>query len=425
MDCLGTVDTSKPTSNKCFGIENNLLCTCSEDCLALDIIRPSTATNKSHLPVFVFLHGGEFIGGDKSDIDGTNFVINAQIMGAPFIFVAVNYRLSFLGFPGGVETGKVGRHNIGLKDLRFALQWVKQNIQDFGGQASGADATTCQLIAYGGTLEPPFRAMILDCGAATGLTPIPYPTYTTWQQHYDDILRLTNCAPTPGRSCIKCLQDLPIDTLAAAFYQVFLKSHSIPHHVYAPVIDGDFLRAYPSVLMENSQLASVPTFIGHTTDELIDRVPSNVNFNSSDSALGFASAFLSYVPKKTLVDMLEIYPPGEFADEGPLGSGLQWSRIVAVDNDLQTSSSTLDDVTLARSYQHYMSSFLTYLDPNTLVSPNSPPEVRWEPFTRDTQTRLVFSGTSQSGHSNIHWEQDLKDNRRCDYIEAHNQDFLR
>jgi carboxylesterase type B len=52
----GTVDASSPTSAKCYGIENYLLRAGSEDCLTLDIVRP-TAKFDHLLPVYVFIHG--------------------------------------------------------------------------------------------------------------------------------------------------------------------------------------------------------------------------------------------------------------------------------------------------------------------------------------------------------------------------------
>lgn len=51
-----TADASKDTSNKCYGIENHLLRIGSEDCLALDIVRPNGDFNHL-LPVYFFIHG--------------------------------------------------------------------------------------------------------------------------------------------------------------------------------------------------------------------------------------------------------------------------------------------------------------------------------------------------------------------------------
>ncbi|KAF8865308.1 alpha/beta-hydrolase [Acephala macrosclerotiorum] len=108
---LGTLNVSGPLSNRCHerkaGSPSSSL-TGSEDCLALDIIRPaqgdfvqvrSTTTTTKLLPVYIFIHGGNFNDGDKSDYDGRYLVQTSVQLRAPFIFVAINYQLSFLSFP--------------------------------------------------------------------------------------------------------------------------------------------------------------------------------------------------------------------------------------------------------------------------------------------------------------------------------------
>ncbi|KAK6501027.1 hypothetical protein TWF506_003782 [Arthrobotrys conoides] len=51
----------------------------------------------------------------------------------PFIFVAVNYRVSGFGFLGGKEVGAEGSANLGLLDQRIGLEWVADNIAEFDG----------------------------------------------------------------------------------------------------------------------------------------------------------------------------------------------------------------------------------------------------------------------------------------------------
>lgn len=57
-DNLGDLDVSKPTSNRCYELKTGApsLSAGSEDCLTLDIIRPSQR-NGVKLPVYVFIHG--------------------------------------------------------------------------------------------------------------------------------------------------------------------------------------------------------------------------------------------------------------------------------------------------------------------------------------------------------------------------------
>jgi para-nitrobenzyl esterase len=109
----------------------------SEDCLFLNVYTPSTATAKSKLPVFIWIHGGALVNGAGSDYDPSVMVANNDI-----IVVTINYRLGSLGFlaasvlaataPNAFQNvGDAG--NYGLMDQQFAMAWVHDNIAAFGG----------------------------------------------------------------------------------------------------------------------------------------------------------------------------------------------------------------------------------------------------------------------------------------------------
>lgn len=98
----------------------------SEDCLTLDIYAPDCAPG-SRKPVIAWIHGGAFTSGAGSLpwYGGGALARNGDV-----VTVGINYRLGALGFLylPGLSTG-----NMGLKDQVLALQWIKQNIQHFGG----------------------------------------------------------------------------------------------------------------------------------------------------------------------------------------------------------------------------------------------------------------------------------------------------
>jgi para-nitrobenzyl esterase len=104
------------------------------------------------IPVMVWIHGGGFMSGSNALplYDGTNFVARSIQLGRPIILVSINYRLNYLGFmssrelvqdvhssPGGARTA-VG--NWGLLDQRMALEWVRDHIHNFGGNAADVTA---------------------------------------------------------------------------------------------------------------------------------------------------------------------------------------------------------------------------------------------------------------------------------------------
>ncbi|MBC6310567.1 carboxylesterase family protein [Listeria sp. FSL L7-1582] len=102
----------------------------SEDNLNLDIYRPNT--EKKDLPVMVYLHGGNNQGGTSAELSGEAFVKDLET-----VFVSVNYRLGPLGFNPlpALNTGDdlEDSGNYAMLDMAASLDWVKDNIEAFGG----------------------------------------------------------------------------------------------------------------------------------------------------------------------------------------------------------------------------------------------------------------------------------------------------
>lgn len=104
----------------------------SEDCLSLNVFAPKDAEG---LPVMVFFHGGAFVSGGSAGegYDGTDLTSQGVVL------VTANYRLGALGFlslPALDDArGDQPSGNDGLLDQRLALQWVRDNIAAFGGDA--------------------------------------------------------------------------------------------------------------------------------------------------------------------------------------------------------------------------------------------------------------------------------------------------
>lgn len=104
----------------------------SEDCLYLNVWTPSKRNTKD-LPVLVYFYGGGFVAGDGSEprYDGESMAQKGIVV------VTVNYRLGIFGFYShpelSAESSYKGSGNYGLLDQNMALQWVKENIEAFGG----------------------------------------------------------------------------------------------------------------------------------------------------------------------------------------------------------------------------------------------------------------------------------------------------
>jgi len=104
----------------------------SEDCLYLNVWTPAKDSS-AKLPVMVWIYGGGFVGGASSEPrqDGSNLAKQGVIV------VSMNYRLGVFGFFAhpdlAVESPRNSAGNYGLLDQLAALEWVKRNIEAFGG----------------------------------------------------------------------------------------------------------------------------------------------------------------------------------------------------------------------------------------------------------------------------------------------------
>ncbi|MFC1443420.1 carboxylesterase/lipase family protein [Streptacidiphilus sp. N1-10] len=138
-----------------------------EDCLNLNIWAPADRESGGR-PVMVWLHGGGFTNGSGSvpGYDGSRFARDGVVC------VTVNYRLGVEGFLylGADDPAPA---NLGLVDQIAALEWVRDNIADFGGDPGQVTlfGQSAGAMSIGTLLAVPraqglFRRAILQSGAA-------------------------------------------------------------------------------------------------------------------------------------------------------------------------------------------------------------------------------------------------------------------
>lgn len=142
----------------------------AEDCLSLAIWTPSNATIRSKLPVMLFMTGGgDVTGGVNIPTQlPSEWVHRSQ----SHIVVTINYRVNIFSFP---NARGLNQTNFGLRDQRMAVEWVHQNIENFGGdpskitqwgQSAGAGAADMYLFAW--AKDPIIRASVSSSGVAIG-----------------------------------------------------------------------------------------------------------------------------------------------------------------------------------------------------------------------------------------------------------------
>jgi para-nitrobenzyl esterase len=103
----------------------------SEDMLKLNIWTPGLSGKR---PVMLYMHGGGFSFGSSYELpshDGAQMARHHDV-----VQVSVNHRLNILGFFDAAEIGGTAYEdsaNVGMTDLVAALRWVRDNIENFGG----------------------------------------------------------------------------------------------------------------------------------------------------------------------------------------------------------------------------------------------------------------------------------------------------
>jgi len=182
-----------------------------EDCLTLTISTP--AIDKKARPVLVFLHGGGYLTGAGSLdwYDGSTLAHEGDL-----VVVGVNYRLGVLGFlyQPGISDGQLG-----IQDMIAALEWVKDNIADFGGdpnqitvmgQSGGGQAIMCMLAMP--ETRRLFQRAILQ-SAPVGAPPF---SKATALEYGNQFLSLLGIKTRPARELIQRLKtETPANLIMA------------------------------------------------------------------------------------------------------------------------------------------------------------------------------------------------------------------
>ncbi|KAH7189880.1 Alpha/Beta hydrolase protein [Fusarium oxysporum] len=229
----------------------------SEDCLSINVVRPAGLPERAKLPVAVWIHGGGWVNGGSSDPRyNLSFIVEQSVRkGMPIIAASMNYRLHAWGFLHSAELAAEGSTNLGYRDQRLALHWIKENIANFGGdservtlwgESAGAFSVGSQVVAYGGRDDKLFSAAILQSGSplVVGLKP---QTASTWEPYWNKLLHTTNCSVAEP---VACLRKLPTNELSAVLDSTFALPPS-----WGQVVDGDFIPASGRALLKKGKFA--------------------------------------------------------------------------------------------------------------------------------------------------------------------------
>ncbi|KAH9875397.1 hypothetical protein J1614_004889 [Plenodomus biglobosus] len=239
----------------------------SEDCLFINVFAPATAKNTSNLPVYVFIQGGGFNVNGNANYNGAD-LIDAGDDG--MVVVNFNYRVGPYGFLAGRElaANKSLSLNNGLKDQRFALQWVQKYIKEFGGDpkhvtlggaSAGGGSVVFQLTAYGGRDDKLFHAAAAESAA---FPPLRDVENSQWQ--YEALRKETGCNDL---ACLTTLDAVTFQAAVRTLKRPFPGGTQAPIFFWNPTLDYDFIQDYTYNELRNGNFVKVPTIFGDSTNE--------------------------------------------------------------------------------------------------------------------------------------------------------------
>lgn len=124
----------------------------SEDCLFVNVYSHSLLSpsdeRKKLLPVIVYIHPGVFMqwSGTSEHHAGPEYLMDREV-----ILVTINYRLGTLGFLATGTADSPG--NYGLKDQVLVLEWIRDYIENFGGDPNSVTIMGYSCGGVSGTLH--------------------------------------------------------------------------------------------------------------------------------------------------------------------------------------------------------------------------------------------------------------------------------
>ena len=250
----------------------------SEDCLRVNVWTPAVGDAKKR-PVMVWLHGGGYTAGSGQELrsyDGENLARRGDL-----VVVSLNHRLNAFGY---LDLSKFGDQyaasgNVGMLDIVAALEWVRDNIEAFGGDPqmvtlfgqSGGGGKVSTLMAMP-QAKGLFHRAIVESGSI--LQGIPQEHARQLADAIVNELGLT-------AATIAQIQTLPHQQILTAADKVLRERRpkavgGIPNFRriaaqlgFGPVVDGKILPDHPFDPGAPAISADIPMIIGTTLNEFV------------------------------------------------------------------------------------------------------------------------------------------------------------
>lgn len=235
----------------------------SEDCLYLNVWTPGLDDKRR--PVMVWIHGGAFMFGEGATpwYDGTRFATRGDV-----VVVTINYRLGSFGFLHLADLfgdDVAGSGNVGLLDQVAALEWVRDCIEEFGGDPG-------RITIFGESAGAGSVATLLGMPAAHGLfhAAIPQSGAASWfatRERATEVATVIIGALGVQPGDLDALYAKTTDGIITAQAAAGLETDAtgLP---FQPVVDGTVLPRPPLDAIADGSAAGVRLLVGTNNDEM-------------------------------------------------------------------------------------------------------------------------------------------------------------
>ena len=252
---------------------------CSEDCLYLNVSTPGL--QGAPRPVLVWVHAGDLTEGSASKPGLTGRALARR---GDVVVVTIQYRLGALGFLDPGSGSALGPANLGLLDQIAALEWVRDEIDAFGGDPSN-------VTVFGSSTGAGSIAALLTVPQASNLVRraiLQSAALDVWTR--DEAARVTTSLLEElglVRDDIERLRSVPIGELLAAQLRCERRLRPrVSGPLFRPVVDGELLTLPPIEGICGGAARGVPMIVGTNLDEArVEGVEDPALFRIDEAAL--------------------------------------------------------------------------------------------------------------------------------------------
>ncbi|KAI9147631.1 acetylcholinesterase [Paramyrothecium foliicola] len=314
-----------------------------EACLNFNVYRTPGVPLGQKLPVLVWIHGGAFYAGSYQSFDGAAFAASSK---EPIVVVSFHYRVNSLGFLPSRLFRDEGLENLGIRDQRLFLEFVRKHIGAFGGnpdavtiggRSAGAHSVGIHLFHNYGSdegSEPLFAGAILQSGSVTSRA-FPNSTYPLYQRQYQEYMQFLGCDGIEGDAAtLACLRSVDADAIREISVKIFTGYNPDITWPFQPVHGGPLFEKPGSQSGVDGSFFHVPILSSTVTDEGKYYLPGDLETN--EEFLGFLHKGSPELTDKDLSLLAELYadpatdPASPFANSP---NSTQYNRIGAAWSD--------------------------------------------------------------------------------------------